>query len=258
MRTVVVGSGNVAWGLCTTLVRTGNAPVQVFARDRSKAGELALACGCMAGSEPHELAPADLYVLAVADKAIADVSRSLAFGDGVVAHTAGSVPIDVLEVPAAQRAVIYPLQTFTKGREPDLRQTPFFIEGGGRALEAAREFSELLSAKVLEADSARRAVLHTAAVFASNFTNYMYLAAKELAAESGFGFDVLRPLIVEVAAKATHTGDPAASQTGPASRGDRATMESHRRLLADKPGLLKLYDEISEQIWEISRKTSQK
>ena len=86
----------------------------------------------------------------------------------------------------------------------------------------------------------------------------------DLVHEAGFGFQELKPLIREVAAKAldepTH---PRRVQTGPAVRGDRAVLENHRALLdaiygAGSPEnevLKKIYNEISERIWETSKRT---
>ena len=255
MRVVVVGSGNVAWGLCAALAGAGSPPVQVFARNAGAGEEIARMCGCPYTGDARELAAADLYLIAVADRAIAEVAAELDFGEAVVAHTAGSVPSEALDGVVPNPAVCYPLQTFTRGRVVDLRRVPFFIEGRGRALETVRRFAERLSECVAEADSRQRAVLHAAAVFASNFTNCMYRAAEDMAAKAGFGFGVLEPLILETAAKAADAGSARDTQTGPASRGDAETMERHRRILAGEPGLLKVYDEISELIWETSRKT---
>ncbi len=54
---------------------------------------------------PSELAPADLYIVAVSDRAIGEVSAELPFAAGsVVAHTAGSVPTTVEPVVSSSWA----------------------------------------------------------------------------------------------------------------------------------------------------------
>lgn len=257
VRTVIAGSGNVAEALCRAMLRCGNAPVQVFARNGAEGRKLAAMCGCDFTGDPAKLAEADLYILAVSDSAIAGLSEALDFRGGVVAHTAGSVPIGELSAGVADRAVIYPLQTFTKGREVDLRHVPVFVEGATpRALETALEFARAISSDVRELDSEKRAWMHLAAVFACNFTNYMYTVSEGVVRRAGLDFDVLKPLVVETALKACDAHSPADVQTGPAVRGDRHTMDAHLKLLEDRPELTELYNKISELIWETSKKTS--
>ncbi len=73
-------------------------------------------------------------------------------------------------------------------------------------------------------------------------------------AEPGRGYEVLKPLIEETAAKALNASHPARVQTGPAKRGDRATQEGHLALLAEHEALKQIYELLSEQIWETSKK----
>lgn len=255
MKIVIIGSGNVAGALTGALSRAGMPPVQVWARSKTGAAKVASICGCPFSDDPGELARADLYLLAVSDKAVRPVAARLDFGDGVAAHTAGSVDLDALGTK--YRAVFYPLQTITRGRQIDFRNVPILVEGNNaRSLGVVREVADMLSDTVLEVDSRRRTILHMAAVFANNFTNHMYAAGEELAREAGFGFDILKPLITETTAKAMECASPRDAQTGPAVRNDFETRSRHTELLAGKPYLQNLYVNISKNIWETSKKTS--
>jgi predicted short-subunit dehydrogenase-like oxidoreductase (DUF2520 family) len=207
---------------------------------------------------PEQLAAADLYILAVSDGAIPEVSETLPFSPGsVVAHAAGSVDVAALSEKIAHRAVMWPLQTFTRGRRiADPRHTPFFIEGTTpHALHTVRTVAETLSDRVTEMPSERRARLHLAAAFAGNFSNAMLSLSEEIAVGADQTFDILRPLVAETFAKALALPSPRDAQSGPARRGDRTTMARHRAILAaTAPHLATLYDEISTQIWNISKK----
>ena len=66
---------------------------------------------------------------------------------------------------------------------------------------------------------------------------------------------VLRPLIAETTAKALSADRAADVQTGPARRGDFSTQERHLNMLADRPDLQQIYQNISHNIWETSKKT---
>ncbi len=256
---VIIGSGNVAEALALALTKAGRPPVQIFARNRDEGTRITSKCQCKFTDKAANLKQADLYIIAVSDKAISGVSGSLNFGDAVVAHTSGSTPLNALSPSIRNRAVLYPLQTFTKGHTVDFGTIPIMVEGATpKALAAVTAVAELLSGNVTEVASKQRAVVHVAAVFACNFTNHMYAVGELLAKEAGMDFDILKPLIKETAGKALAADSPLATQTGPAIRNDFQTKSLHCELLAEKPDLKNLYISISKSIWETSKKTSQK
>lgn len=254
-RVVIVGSGNVAEALARALPASGAEFCQVFARNRGRGPRVAALGGTTWTADPDRLAEADLYLIAVSDRAVGEVAASLRLPDGAVAaHTAGSVPLDALEA-FPRRAVIYPLQTFTAGRAVDFARVPLFLEASDKGTyQAVERFARRLSSQLYPADSKRRGILHLAGVLACNFVNALYAAGERTLAREGLPFEALRPLIAETAAKALAAPSPAAVQTGPAVRGDLPTLERHRALLAEEPLLLEIYNLMSRYIWETSRK----
>lgn len=255
-RIIIIGSGNVAEALVRALSHAGLPPVQVFARDHAKAARMAAICGCPFSTDPHDLMPADLYIIAVTDKAIRTAAGQMDFSGGVVAHTAGSVGMDVFPPNVRNAAVFYPLQTFTRGRDIDFRKVPVLIEAKNSvSLQCVREVAAALSDTVVEVDSKKRGMIHLAAVFVNNFTNYMYTVGEELTREAGFDFGLLKPLILETADKALDSPSPSDVQTGPAVRNDFQTRASHCEMLTNKPYLQNIYISISKNIWETSKKT---
>ena len=254
-REVIVGSGNVAEALARALPASGAELCQVFARNRERGPRVAALGGTTWTADPDRLAEADLYLIAVSDRAVGEVAASLRLPDGAVAaHTAGSVPLDALEA-FPRRAVIYPLQTFTAGRAVDFARVPLFLEASDKGTyQAVERFARRLSSQLYPADSKRRGILHLAGVLACNFVNALYAAGERTLAREGLPFEALRPLIAETAAKALAAPSPAAVQTGPAVRGDLPTLERHRALLAEEPLLLEIYNLMSRYIWETSRK----
>ncbi len=254
-KVIIIGSGNVAEALAHAVAASSLHLVQVWARNAARAKEIAEAVGSPWTCRPEELAAADIYLLAVSDRAVAEVAAALPVPENaLVAHTAGSVPLEALPAKYARRAVVYPLQTFTRGRRIDFAQVPFFIEASTPALQVELEsFARKLSRHVLHADSARRAQLHLAAVFVCNFVNHMYAVGERLMNRSGLDFELLKPLIAETTAKALDASSPLGVQTGPAVRGDVPTQERHAAMLDDET-LRTIYRSISQNIWEISRK----
>ena len=250
MRVVVIGSGNVAESLAQAVAESESLElVQLYARNEVRGRQVAE----LAHTEwsNSSLADADLYLISVSDNAVAAVADSLQVpANAVVAHTAGCCPIEAL-ASHTHRAVFYPFQTFSVGRKVDFTKGFIFVEGATEhALQVVEKAAYALTQRVLPADSARRAVIHLSGVFACNFANAMYANAAEVLAEEGLPFDIVAPVIEETAKKAVEVLNPAATQTGPARRGDTQTLDRHRSMLAHKPQTRDIYDKISEDICE--------
>ncbi len=214
LRAVLIGRGNVATRLGQALAGAGHEVIAVGGRTRT-------------APIPQD---ADVYVIAVSDRSIAGVAAELADVQGLVVHTAGSVPMDVL--PQRRRGVLYPLQTLSRGRQIDFSRVPLFIESDSD-LPLLQELASSVSRSVHVLDSERRRHIHLAAVFCSNFTNAMYSMAHRLLRDEGVPFSVLLPLIDETAAK-VHDLTPHEAQTGPAVRWDTEVMRAQQALLPDE------------------------
>lgn len=238
----LAGSGNIAWHLANGFKLQGYEISGIWSRTYSNAMALAENCGAMVYEEISDLRKnADMIILAVADNAIEDAASHIGKFDGIVVHTAGSAPMDVLKDSFINYGVFYPLQTFSKGTPVNLSEVPFFLESSSNEVFLAIKQAALsLSAKVYEADSHQRMLLHVAAVFAGNYSNLMYTISNEVIKSSGLPKEILHPLIVETARKAT-SGDPIKMQTGPARRNDTSTIEKHIETLASLPEYTELY-----------------
>lgn len=178
------------------------------------------------------LKPADLYLISVSDRSVAEVAGALPFENRLVAHTAGSLPPQVAGT-RNRNGVFYPLQTFSKNRPIDFSTVPICIEAPlDRDLKTLEICARALSNQVHFIGTDARKMLHLSAVFACNFTNHLYAIADDLCKQHGLAFSLLEPLILETALKVRQI--PAASaQTGPAIRGDKKVMDAHLELLAN-------------------------
>lgn len=255
---VLVGSGNMAEALAVALTQNRVGEVQLLARNRERAKAIAEFCPVKLRFSPAELEPADFYLIAVVDRAVAEVAEALSVPSGaVVAHTAGSVGIEALPEKFPHRGSFYPFQTLTKGRRVDFAQIPVFLEASDdESLALLKELAGRISRRIYEADSERRRLIHLAGVFANNFANAMYTLGERVAERAGLSFDVLRALITETALKAAEARHPCEVQTGPAVRGDEGVQQAHLKLLEGDEEMQRIYQLISKTIWETSRKTS--
>jgi len=100
---------------------------------------------------------------------------------------------------------------------------------------------------VHDADDSQRLKLHLAAVMVSNFTNFLYTLGEDYCTRQQIPFKALVPLIEEVAAR-TALYSPATMQTGPAVRGDMATIEKHLALLSEYPLQKQVYQQLTNSI----------
>lgn len=256
---VIVGSGNVAEALAVAVAAADGLHLRgVAARNETRAAAIASMAGGVWHGAIGDAPAADLYLVAVSDRAVSDAAAALPRAEGaVVAHTAGSVAVDALRGAGWESCgVVYPFQTFTAGRRIDFSRVPLFVEGADEGITQRLEaFASRLSHAVYRASSERRRTIHLTGVLACNFVNALYsMAADELAVREGLPPTVLHPLIEETARKAVSLGHPREGQTGPAVRGDMTVAERHEAMLADEPLQRDIYRLLTEYIWETSRK----
>lgn len=252
---VVVGSGNVAEAVARGVAESWSLELrQIVARNEERAAEIAALTNTEYTTEFEEAAEADFYIIAVSDRAVAEVAAQLNRpSDSVVVHTAGSIEMDALG--EGLRGVLYPFQTFTAGRKVEFSDVPLFVEGCNFEVEQRiEELAHALSSRVYHATTARRREIHLTGVLACNFVNSLYGMATDLLEQrEGLPFDVLRPLILETAHKAAEATHPRQVQTGPAVRGDKAVAERHMAMLNDERQK-EIYKLLNDYIWQTSRK----
>jgi predicted short-subunit dehydrogenase-like oxidoreductase (DUF2520 family) len=248
----LVGAGNVAWHMGRALSQNGYVIKQVLDRTASSSKQLARELKAESSGTPEDGTDGtDACLICVSDDAITSVIKQLKPGNCLLMHSAGSVPLDVFRNNAANYGVLYPLQTFTKGRPLDYSRIPILIEANTpENLSMINQIASSVSHHVMEANSTQRLFIHLAAIFASNFSNHMYALAEKLAGEYNMPFDLLKPLIAETTAKAMDMS-PLKAQTGPALRGNVKVIEKHLELLKDHPRLQELYRMISEDIRDL-------
>ncbi|MDY5229491.1 MAG: DUF2520 domain-containing protein [Sodaliphilus sp.] len=237
MRVVIIGSGNLATHLSLALKGAGVEVAQVYDRTLAHALTLADRLDCEAICTVSDMVvDADAYIIAVKDDAIATVAKQIASvaQNGVVLHTAGSVPMTVLDGAARHYGVFYPMQTFSKTREVNFRSVPCFIEASdSEAMAVIKAMAQQVCDTVQEADSHKRERLHLAAVFANNFTNHCYRLAEQILEAENLNFKLFLPLIAETANK-VQTMKPKDAQTGPMVRYDVNVMNKQMNMLTNE------------------------
>lgn len=245
----IVGAGNVAYTLCKLLKSKEIEPYCMFVRNPEKAKKVHADLNVKVVSTYEKVLEADLTIITVKDDAISDVSSYLIDYKGLVVHTSGTKPSGVLN-DVKRYGVFYPLQTISKEREISFDDIPLLIYANSNDdLIKLRSFAEIFSTKVYECDDKQRKAIHLSAVYVSNFTNVMIGIGDKLLKENNLSLDVVKPLVKEMIDKSFEIS-PEKALTGPARRGDFATIAEHEKMLADKPDELAIYMILTDYIIE--------
>ena len=245
IKIVLLGAGNVGIHLCRAL--QNNEDLQLIQWYNRSLNSLEKESVPFALTQNlNDIIEADLYIISVSDSVIPAISKALEGKKGIIAHTAGSISMEVLGAHE-NHGVFYPLQTFSKQKEVDFNQIPLCLEANQQEnLNLLKKVAQAIGGPVHLIDSAQRKALHVAAVFVNNFTNHLYSIGEELCNAQKVPFSVLQPLIAETADKIKHL-PPSQAQTGPAARGDQKILEDHLQYLT-KESHQKLYQLISASI----------
>ena len=247
----IIGAGNLAWSLIPALQHAGYHITQLVSRNYHTLVDFQKAFGIsrITQSLSEIDKECDAIFLTVSDSAIASTAEYLLNHPIHLIHCSGSMPLSILPQNAqANTAVLYPLQSFSRGLIVDFYKIPLFGETQKEFMPVLEALALSLSPTYHWLDSRGRKTLHLGAVWANNFSNLMYRYTEELLAqEIGLDFSIYLPLLEGQLGKLQDLS-PAEAQTGPAIRGDLNTLEAHLQMLSKHPELRKLYKILSQRI----------
>lgn len=268
MKITLIGAGTLGTSLGILLKRAGYDIAAICSRNRRSAQYAAslIGGGQVVGDVGLAAMGADVVLLAVPDKAVAQVGLQVAAGGAlrkgaVVAHFAGGLPAGVLSGVAAaggHRGSMHPLQSFADVDTAValLPETFFFLEGDTEAVDILRTLVVALGGRPVPVDSRAKALYHAGASVASNFLVTIVDYAVTLLVKAGVPKDAalgaLLPLVRGTVANLEAVGLPDAL-TGPIARGDVGTVRRHLKALRPLPGdLVRLYRSLARKTVEIA------
>lgn len=253
IKVVFLGFGNVNSHLFQVFQKSPTIEiVQVY--NRSKKESLSEIAPVPFTDDLKEIKEADIYIIGISDDAIEEFSDLLPFRDRLVVHTSGGVEMNKIS-GKNRRGVFYPLQTFSKQREPDFQKIPICLEADNEEdLLVLKNLAKEISESIFEINSEKRAKIHVAAVFVNNFVNFLYHIGSDLLKEDNLPFELLIPLIQETAEKIEDLS-PEDAQTGPARRNDQKTIQKHLLSLKNE-NYKEVYTLMTDLIYQQHRKKS--
>ena len=178
----------------------------------------------------------DLLVIATPDDAVADVAAAVVPSPGTtVAHLSGSLGLDAL-APHPLRAAVHPLVPLPNGEVGAARLcsgVTFAVAGA----PLARDMVACLGGRVVEVADGDRAAYHAAACIAANHVVALLGQVERVAASVGLDLESFLPLTRAAVDDVAALGAGPAL-TGPARRGDWATLSRHLDALpeSERPG----------------------
>lgn len=250
-----IGAGNLGTQLAKAFQNKGFRITQVYSRSEQSAKKLSESVSAKFTTSIIEIdKDADIYFVALKDAVVNEVLSQIHFGNKLLVHCSGSLPLSTLKNFSKNTGVFYPLQTFSKNRNISFGEIPVFIESNSlQNEELLIQIGKEISNSVSVLNSEKRKILHISAVFACNFVNYFYSVASDILKSKDIPFDVLRPLILETAMKVQKM-DPEDAQTGPAVRFDENLINDHLNELHEFSDYRQLYKSISKSIFEHYKK----
>lgn len=206
-----------------------------------------------------ELGPADLWLLAVPDDAIAnvadDLSRHHAIAAGtVVTHCSGAGSAEMLAALRARGAAVGSLHPVYSFADParavaGFAGTPCAVEGDEPACTVLEVLTNAIGGRPFRLQAGRKAAYHAALCTASNYLVTLTHLAQQCAALAGLDTTQSLPLITGLMRQTLDNIaalGPEAALTGPIARGDARTVANHLQALASKPVLAKHYRELGK------------
>jgi predicted short-subunit dehydrogenase-like oxidoreductase (DUF2520 family) len=242
LRVGVVGAGRVGATLGAALLRAGHPVIAATAvSDASVRRVETWLPDAEILPADEVLAVADFVLIAVPDDALRPVVAGLADAGAwrpgqIVAHTSGAQGISALDPAAARGALalaLHPVMTFT-GRSEDLDR----LTGAAFGVTALEELRPVAESLVVEmggepvwVPESARPLYHAALSLGANHLVTLVNDALGLLAGAGVGEParLMAPLLSAALDNVLRLGD--AALTGPVSRGDVATVQSHLRTL---------------------------
>ncbi len=249
-RITLIGAGNVATNLGVALRSKGHFIHQIYSRGQQNAMILGHSLNCDYTTKISELTDnTDLIILAVHDDSISTFLKQLKIKDRLIVHTSGTTSLSVFEEQGFKKfGIFYPLQTFSKHDVESLLPIPISVEAPNKKIESELlEIASSISNKVFLLDSEKRKALHVAAVFANNFSNYMFQISHQILEKENISFELIKPLIKRTVEK-LDGNTPEEAQTGPAVRNDQKIIGNHIEFLKDHKEFQQVYALLSESL----------
>ncbi|HKV52852.1 MAG TPA: DUF2520 domain-containing protein [Gemmatimonadaceae bacterium] len=254
-RVFVLGAGRAGRGLARAFREGGVEVVGLHGRHRGEAGEQ-----ITIGALPPSLASATTVLVTVRDAqldaALAELAAGALRAEAVILHASGSAdPVGLSALRSAGHAAgtFHPLVPLADpSHAPALVRGSYIgLDGDAAARARGRALAAALGAHTLDIPAGRKPLYHAAAVLVSNFSPVLLALGEHAMTDAGIPADLARRALLPLwSAAAENARALPASQaiTGPAARGDTATIRANLTALAGDPLAREVYRVMTEAV----------
>ena len=188
--------------------------------------------------------PPDLVVVAAPEAALGETAEAIRLAgipESVPAvHCSGCAPARALADRARPVGRMHPVFPFANPNLPpdDLARIHLVLEGDAPAIEAASAIIHDAGGVPVHVEGLDAPRYHAACVMAANFLAALGMVAEDLAIAAGLPSDQAAAALVPLMEASLRNGARLGfrgSLTGPAARGDKATVDAHLAALATAP-----------------------
>lgn len=235
MQTVnIIGAGRVGRTFHSLL---GPAVQNVISRSHAAAAQSVHSVGFGRATTLDVADQADIWLLTVPDRSIAQVADTLAaqgHGPATAIHCSGFHRSDIM-APLAQAgwhlASLHPNLSFAMPEAAAARfaGTPCGIEGDAAAVDAAEGLVRAMEGTPFHIASEHKALYHAAAVFSNNFATVLQAVARNAWRDAGVPeehIDAIHASLLTATVENVLKAGPSSALTGPAARGDHAVVDA--------------------------------
>ncbi|MEO0145055.1 MAG: DUF2520 domain-containing protein [candidate division WOR-3 bacterium] len=193
----------------------------------------------------------NLILICIRDDKIFEIIETLKNFDlsgKIIYHTSGSLTSDILKsLKNVYVGSLHPIQTFPKPNYKLLENIYFSFEG--EKFRIAQKLVKFFKSKIIKIDKEKKMLYHIACIFASNFSDLMWIISDKLIKSSirNKNFKILVPLIKTTLNNAIKYG-PKEALTGPAKRKDYELIKKHLKALENNKEIFEIYKLLSEII----------
>lgn len=268
MRVAVVGPGRLGQAMGRLLLRAGEPVSLVAARRLSRARNAArfIGGGVAITLKDPSIADADVILITTSDAAIRPLAGRLVrcrkdWSARIVLHSCGSLPASALDPFKRLGAAIgslHPYQTIPSPRAGVRNLTGCYwaVEGDRRAAALARRWVKLLGGKSFAIAPEFKPLYHLSAFLVCPTTVTLMDCSEGLLREAGVPRKLIRPMLGKFVSETVNnfveTGGRK-SLTGPAVRGDWATLQRHiAQLQCFAPEVIPAYVELVDLMLRVA------
>jgi len=260
LKVAIVGPGRIGQAMGRVLLAAGEPVRFVAARQLSRARKAVrfIGGGKALSLKDRLLAESDVILITTSDAAIGPVANQLAkyrkdWSGRIVLHACGSLPASLLDAFKQRGAAVGSLHPYQTVPSPSsgVRNLPgsyWAVEGDRRAVALARRWVKLLGGKSFAIEPEFKPLYHLTAFLVCPTVVTLMDCSERLLRDAGVPKNLIRPMLEKFVAETVRNFAEFGgrkSLTGPAVRGDWATLQRHiTQLQSFAPEVIPAYVEL--------------